>query len=326
MAAPNDHGRDDQPDRDPVGDLLEALQEQLLVDGVHLHRDLVVGDVVQDLVDPARQPFHEVLRLDQGAEQVAGRDRLPHAAMGQLRRSAPDRGVRVELRIQGAAHLVQVEQGLAQHRQLGRDTEPAVARDPGNGKHDLADMDLAQLGVAVLRDHLADPATELGFVGAVTLLADLDGDGRGVVAMPLADRHHELQQLLLQARADPRHHPDVQEGDASVLREDHVAGVGIGVDEPVDEDLLQVRSEQLVGQQCPVDVDLAERTQVRDLLTLDELGGQDEGGAVVLDDRRNHDVRRTPPGSPAAWPGCAPPGGDRVSRSRHLRNCSTIRA
>src|SRR2546429_3566168 len=40
-----------------------------------------------------------------------------------------------------------------------------------------------------------------------------------------------------------RDHAEIQEGEMSVLRDEHVSGMGIGMDEPVHQDLLQ-RSEE----------------------------------------------------------------------------------
>src|SRR5258705_270489 len=51
---PDDQGRDHEPERDPVRDLLQALHEQHFVDRVHLHAQTVVREIVDEVIEPAR--------------------------------------------------------------------------------------------------------------------------------------------------------------------------------------------------------------------------------------------------------------------------------
>ena len=86
------------------------------------------------------------------------------------------------------------------------------------------------------------------------------------------------------------HHAEVEEGHAAVVRQEDVAGVRVGVEEPVDDDLVQVRAEELVGQRGAVDVDGRQRIEVRDLAALHELHRQHAFGRVPLDRKRDDDV------------------------------------
>ena len=46
--------------------------------------------------------------------------------------------------------------------------------------------------------------------------------------------------------------PEVEQGDAAVLGQEDVAGVGIGMEEAVDQDLLEIGPEELLGQRGAV--------------------------------------------------------------------------
>jgi hypothetical protein len=104
----------------PVRDLLQALHQQHLVDRVDANAHAILGDRVDRLVEAARQLLGELLGLEQAGEHAAGREALAHALGRDLRGVAPDRRVGIELRIERARDLVDVEQRLAQHRELAR--------------------------------------------------------------------------------------------------------------------------------------------------------------------------------------------------------------
>jgi len=63
-----------------------------------------------------------------------------------------------------------------------------------------------------------------------------------------ADGQQPPQELLLPGRGDLAHHPHVDQGEAAVLGEEQVAGVGVGVEDAVHQDLLQIGAKQLRGQ------------------------------------------------------------------------------
>src|SRR5437762_1695817 len=67
---------------------------------------------------------------------------------------------------------------------------------------------------------------------------------RGLVAAPLADGEEQLQQDVLKARRDARHHAEVDEREPAVRRDEQVAGVRVGVEEAVDEDLMEIGREE----------------------------------------------------------------------------------
>jgi hypothetical protein len=62
------------------------------------------------------------------------------------------------------------------------------------------------------------------------------------------------------------------------------------MDEPIHQHLLQEGPEQLVRQLASVQVDLAQRPDLRDLLARVELAREDERGRVVVDGLWHHDA------------------------------------
>jgi hypothetical protein len=73
----------------------------------------------------------------------------------------------------------------------------------------------------------------------------------------LADGQHQPREVLLQLRAEPPHHPQVQQRQPAVVGQEDVAGVRVGVEEAVDQDLLEVGAEQLLGQRRAVHLQVA---------------------------------------------------------------------
>ncbi len=65
----------------------------------------------------------------------------------------------------------------------------------------------------------------------------------------------------------------------------------VGVEEPVDEDLVQIGAEQLERQAGPVDLLPHQRRQRRDLLPFHHLHRQHPGAGVIVD-RAGHDEAR----------------------------------
>jgi hypothetical protein len=124
----DDQRRQHEPHRDPVGDLLETGHEAGLVDGLDLHLELVIGHRIEDLVDAARESLDELLHLEDAAEEVPRRRAFEHTGAHDLGGIATDRGVRIELRIQRLANLIEIQERLAEHRELGRQPETDVAR------------------------------------------------------------------------------------------------------------------------------------------------------------------------------------------------------
>ena len=86
--------------------------------------------------------------------------------------------------------------------------------------------------------------------------------------MPFADREQQLQQLLLPVGVQAAHHPEIEERDAPVVGQEDVAWMRVGVEEAVDDDLVQIGAEQLQRQPLAVDLLPRQRREIRDLPSL----------------------------------------------------------
>ena len=147
-------------------------------------------------------------------------------------------------------HLVEVEQGLAQ-------------KGPGRGapaRHSPAARVTSSIS-RPLQPGDADPvlpgddvgttAPEYGLSSNVSTRSpsySAISDASSPTAF--AHREHQPEQLLLDARCDPRHHPQIEQP-AAVRRHEHVAGMRIGVEEAVDQDLAQVGAKELAASANP---------------------------------------------------------------------------
>ena len=129
--------------------------------------------------------------------------------------------------------------------------EPDVARYPSDLEHGLAHLHVPQLGVLVTPHQIGDSAGELRLVEAGPDLAHLQREGHRVVALALADREEQLEEVLLQAGSDPPDHPQVEQSDLPGVGHEHVAGMRIGVEEAVHQDLLEVRAKELARRARP---------------------------------------------------------------------------
>src|SRR5207253_2570484 len=109
----------------------------------------------------ARQLDRELLHLEERLEDAARRRGLQNPPPHDLRGVATDRRVRVEPRVEHPADVVEIEQRLAEHRELTRDVDSAVAADARGFEHDAADLDRTQVRVAAApRDELREPLAE----------------------------------------------------------------------------------------------------------------------------------------------------------------------
>ena len=104
-----------------------------------------------------------------------------------------------------------------------------------------------------------------GFVELGELLAERDGDFRRFFAAAFADRQQQLQQPILHLRAEPADHAEIDQRQQAVVGDEHVAGMRIGVEDAVDDDLLQIGAHQRVGEHVALEIEAHQRTDLRDL-------------------------------------------------------------
>src|SRR5438093_12780396 len=99
-----------------------------------------------------------------------------------------------------------MEQGLAEQRQFRGQDEPGLSRNTRELQDDLADLKLADRRVLIGADQVGAAAAEFLLVEALPLPSDLDGLAGSLVRPAFADREEKLQEPLLHAGRDPRHH------------------------------------------------------------------------------------------------------------------------
>ena len=114
--------------------------------------------MVEDAVEPLGQPLDQLLRLQRAGQQVAGRQRLHQPLLHDAGGMAPHQRIGADVGIEPPADLVEVQQGLAEHRQLRRQAQAAVGREPGQLEHGAADLHL--LDVPVLPHEITDSPPE----------------------------------------------------------------------------------------------------------------------------------------------------------------------
>jgi hypothetical protein len=92
-----------------------------------------------------------------------------------------------------------------------------------------------------------------------------DGDLRGFFAAAFADCQQQLQQPILHLRTEPADHAKVDERQQALVGDEDVAGMRIGVKHAVDDDLLQIRAHQRVGEHIALEIDPDDGLISRDL-------------------------------------------------------------
>ena len=121
-------------------------------------------------------------------------------------------------------------------------------------------------------------------------VGDVVAEGRGVViaervahsrehvgrllAVALPDREQEPDELSADPLGHPRDHAEVDQREASVRGDDEVAGVRVGVQQPLVEQGVEEEREDRLGQGGAVDVEQPERADVGDLAPCDVLHRQ----------------------------------------------------
>ena len=111
-----------------------------------------VADRIENLVQTQRQSHQKILQFQDRSQQLGRRKILEHPLAHGIADIAAYRFIRVETRRQGSAHLVQLQQCLAKHRQLGRHVESRFGRHPADFEQRLAHIHLLQRAVLLFRD------------------------------------------------------------------------------------------------------------------------------------------------------------------------------
>ena len=84
-------------------------------------------------------------------------------------------------------------------------------------------------------------------------------------------------------------HAEVEQRDAAVAGDEDVARMRIGVESPVDQHLLQVGAEELLGQRRAFQLEAGQRAERGDLAPFDVVHREHAARAVVRDRLRHLD-------------------------------------
>ena len=196
----------------------------------------------------------------------------------------------LEVRVQRGGDLIEVEDRLAEHGELGVHAQTVVAGLPDQLQQQCAQLELAQGGARRATDHPGDRSLEADGVVVRQLLTHGARGADDLVRPGVRQCEQQLEQLLLVGRGDPRDHPDVEQDQSAVIGDEHVARVRVGVEHALDQDLPDVDTEELVGECGAVQVHLSQRAHVRHLAPRDELHRQDPAGGEVGERLRHHDA------------------------------------
>jgi len=148
---------------------------------------------------------------------------------------------------------VEVQERLAEERELRRRPQAVRAGALAHVEQQSADLQLRERRVLARRHELHDLLAQRVLVERVHPFAEIDDDVRRFVAASLRRRHHQLEQPLLRPCREVPDHVEIDERDLLVVGEEDVARMRIGVEEAVDDDLVQVRAHELEAKAIDLD-------------------------------------------------------------------------
>ena len=122
------------------------------------------------------------------------------------------------------------------------------------------------------------------------LLRHLERVIGGLLAPAVADREHHLNSVSWSRGESRATIPRSSSAIRLSVGEEDVARMRIGVEEAVDQNLLQVGPEQVLDQLVGIHLQERQRADLGDLLTRDVIHGEHAGGGVVGHRLRHHEV------------------------------------
>jgi hypothetical protein len=113
----------------------------------------------------------------------------------------------------------------------------------------------------MLADNIADPATKLRFVEVFRRHTDLEDLGGRIITLTLTDCQQQLEDFSLHTRCNPSHHPEVDQRNPSIIRDEHIPRMRVGMEKTIHQDLSEICAKQLFGQYPAFQFHLGEWTQ-----------------------------------------------------------------
>src|SRR6185436_7708247 len=186
----HDQRSDDQPQRDSIRYFLKSLYHNFLVDGIDADADFVVSNRIEDLVGAARESFRKLLQVNDTGEEVGRRHALHDVALQDLVGAFANYGAGIERGIERVDDAIEIQERLGDHRELGRQPEPAIGSDARDFERDFAGVHLAENSVGVLGDKIGDSPVKILSIKTLLRLAHLNRRFGSNLAASFADRQH----------------------------------------------------------------------------------------------------------------------------------------
>ncbi len=148
----------------------------------------------------------------------------------------------IQVRRQQPAHGFQIQQRLAQQTQLRRGAQAAGGGNAHQVQHHAAFGEAAVGGIA--RDDLPGLAQIAFFVEELQPRADADDFIGDFLTAPIHRGEQQFEQALAQARRHVRDHAQVEDRQATGRGDAQIAGMRIGMDLAMHEDLVDIAADQ----------------------------------------------------------------------------------
>ena len=120
------------------------MNDRPFVDDFDVYFQLIVSGGVEELVDTAGQLLEKLLGLERRGEDVRGGHAVLHALLHQGGPFVSQGGVDVELRRERAPDFVEVQQRLAEQRELRREPDAPVSGNSRDLHHHATDLQLLE--------------------------------------------------------------------------------------------------------------------------------------------------------------------------------------
>ena len=150
-------------------------------------------------------------------------------------------------------------------------------------------MGVADGEIEIPADEVGDSPAEPLTVEPFLSLADLDEDIGGGGASALIDCQQQLDELVPKLGRHARHHADIDQGQTVVRSDENVPGMGIGMEEAVYQNLIQVGSKQLDREIVAIELEATEWSERTSVAALDPVHGEDQRRGVIRNRLRNDD-------------------------------------
>ena len=188
--------------------------------------------------------------------------------------------------------MVKVKQRLSEHCQLRRNANLTFSGHLGDIQNQSSDLYLFNGRRFLLCNDIGNAAGKFSLVEIASGITNFDCDLCCFIATPFRDREQQLQQILLQSRSQTADHAEIEQRNPIIWGDENIARVWIGVEESLDQNLIQIGPKQLFGQLCTIEFHPGQRTHFGNLFTGHIFHRQYPRRAVVRNWGRNDEAMK----------------------------------